>query len=265
MDASSFSASFPAAGDCLILFPLPLWPRNMTLSGFKDSVIELIHFVGRLASVGLQLEGCNALLLSFVLDFYETVTVSLTHGEIFQRFSSCTCAWTRLSCLFLAWFLLPQVCDTFVKYKLPLMVMPPAGVFYPALLATEPLSVDRLAYIMYRWASFSFLKIILILVVNLLHTNDWISLLFQQFIAGHCKKFDLWLGCFQWFVISLILLSSVFCSGTRWTWHQPRAKKQSKRWKKKQTQYASFYWKWFWSHCVSQVQGFIKTSYITES
>uniref|UniRef100_H3C6W0 Centromere protein I n=1 Tax=Tetraodon nigroviridis TaxID=99883 RepID=H3C6W0_TETNG len=88
---------------------------NMTLSGFKDSVIELIHFVGRLASVGLQLEGCNALLLSFILDFYETV------------------------------------CDTFVKYELPLVVMPPAGVFYPALLAIDALSVDRLAYIMYRY------------------------------------------------------------------------------------------------------------------
>uniref|UniRef100_A0A674NUR3 Centromere protein I n=2 Tax=Takifugu rubripes TaxID=31033 RepID=A0A674NUR3_TAKRU len=88
---------------------------NMTLSGFKDSVIELIHFVGRLASVGLQLEGCHTLLLSFVLDFYETV------------------------------------CDTFLKYGLPLVVMPPAGVFYPALLATDPVSVDRLAYIMYRY------------------------------------------------------------------------------------------------------------------
>lgn len=50
-----------------------LCSRNMTLSGFKDSVMELIHFVGRLASVGLQLEGCHCLLLSFVLDFYETV------------------------------------------------------------------------------------------------------------------------------------------------------------------------------------------------
>uniref|UniRef100_A0A3P8N898 Centromere protein I n=1 Tax=Astatotilapia calliptera TaxID=8154 RepID=A0A3P8N898_ASTCA len=88
---------------------------NMTLSGFKDSVMELIHFVGRLASVGLQLEGCHCLLLSFVLDFYETV------------------------------------CDTFLKYGLPLIVMPPAGVFYPALFATDPVSVDRLAYIMHRY------------------------------------------------------------------------------------------------------------------
>ncbi|XP_026214468.1 centromere protein I isoform X1 [Anabas testudineus] len=88
---------------------------NMTLSGFKDSVMELVHFVGRLASVGLQLEGCHSLFLSFVLDFYETV------------------------------------CDTFLKYGLPLVVTPPPGVFYPALLATDPVSVDRLAYIMYRY------------------------------------------------------------------------------------------------------------------
>uniref|UniRef100_A0A8C4EG85 Centromere protein I n=1 Tax=Dicentrarchus labrax TaxID=13489 RepID=A0A8C4EG85_DICLA len=92
-----------------------LCPENMTLSGFKDSVMELVNFVGRLASVGLQLEGCHSLLLSFILDFYETV------------------------------------CDTFLKYGLPLVVMPPAGVFYPTLFAADPVSVDRLAYIMYRY------------------------------------------------------------------------------------------------------------------
>ncbi|XP_023258640.1 centromere protein I isoform X1 [Seriola lalandi dorsalis] len=88
---------------------------NMTLSGFKDSVMELVHFVGRLASVGLQLEGCHSLLLSFILDFYEAV------------------------------------CDTFLKYGLPLVVMPPPGVFYPALFSLDPVSVDRLAFIMYRY------------------------------------------------------------------------------------------------------------------
>ncbi|XP_070818070.1 centromere protein I isoform X1 [Chaetodon trifascialis] len=88
---------------------------NMTLSGFKDSVLELVHFVGRLASVGLQLEGCNSLFLSFILDFYDTV------------------------------------CDMFLKYGLPLVVMPPPGVFYPSLFATDPVNVDRLAYIMYRY------------------------------------------------------------------------------------------------------------------
>ncbi|XP_034454492.1 centromere protein I [Hippoglossus hippoglossus] len=88
---------------------------NMTLSGFKDSVMELVHFVGRLSSVGLQLEGSHSLLLSFILDFYETV------------------------------------CDTFLKYGLPLVVMPPSGVFYPALFSPDPISVDRLAFIMYRY------------------------------------------------------------------------------------------------------------------
>ncbi|XP_033994491.1 centromere protein I [Trematomus bernacchii] len=88
---------------------------NMTLSGFKDSVMELVDFVGRLASIGLQLEGCHSLLLSFILDFYT------------------------------------MVCDMFLKYGLPLVVMPPSGVFYPALFATDPVSVDRLAFIMYRY------------------------------------------------------------------------------------------------------------------
>ncbi|KAG7224743.1 hypothetical protein INR49_013454 [Caranx melampygus] len=66
---------------------------NITLSGFKDSVMELVHFVGRLASV----------------------------------------------------------CDTFLKYGLPLVVMPPPGVFYPALFSPDPVCVDRLAFIMYRY------------------------------------------------------------------------------------------------------------------
>ncbi|XP_062332976.1 centromere protein I [Osmerus eperlanus] len=90
-------------------------PMSMTLSGFMDSVMELVCFVGRLASAGLQLEGCHSLLLSYVLDFYQTV------------------------------------CDMFLKYSLPLVVLPPRGVFYPALLATDPISVDRLAHIMVRY------------------------------------------------------------------------------------------------------------------
>ncbi|KAF7662006.1 hypothetical protein LDENG_00249160 [Lucifuga dentata] len=90
-------------------------PINMTLSGFKDSLMGLVHFVGRLATVGLQVEGCHTLLLSFILDFYD------------------------------------MVCDMFLKYGVPLVVMPPAGVFYPALFATDPVSVDRLARIMTRY------------------------------------------------------------------------------------------------------------------
>ncbi|KAK1804497.1 hypothetical protein P4O66_020499 [Electrophorus voltai] len=88
---------------------------TMTLSGFMDTVIELVRFVGRLAAEGLRLENCHVLLLSHTLAFYETV------------------------------------CDMFVKYGLPLVIMPPADVFYPALLATDSVSVDRLGYIMYRY------------------------------------------------------------------------------------------------------------------
>lgn len=43
-----------------------------------------------------------------------------------------------------------QVCDMYLKYKLPLFVMPPAGVFYAALLAPDPVAVDRLCHIMLK-------------------------------------------------------------------------------------------------------------------
>ncbi len=45
----------------------------MTLSGFMDSVMELVRFVGLLASEGLRLENCHVLLLNQTLAFYETV------------------------------------------------------------------------------------------------------------------------------------------------------------------------------------------------
>lgn len=46
----------------------------------------------------------------------------------------------------------------FLKYSLPLVIMPPAGVFYPALFATDSVSVDRLGYIMYRYYVVSYNK-----------------------------------------------------------------------------------------------------------
>ncbi|KAK3536080.1 hypothetical protein QTP70_026930 [Hemibagrus guttatus] len=88
---------------------------TMTLSRLIDTVTELVNFVGCLATEGLHLENCHILLLNHTLNFYETV------------------------------------CDMLVKYNLPLVIMPPAGVFYPALLATDSLTVDRLGYIMYRY------------------------------------------------------------------------------------------------------------------
>ncbi|MBN3299752.1 CENPI protein, partial [Amia calva] len=90
-------------------------PMNMSLSGLMSSVVELVQFVGRLSTVALHLEAYNTLLLHFILDFYETV------------------------------------CDMYLKYDLPLVVMPPAGVFYPALLSKEPVSLNQLCHIMFRY------------------------------------------------------------------------------------------------------------------
>lgn len=43
------------------------------------------------------------------------------------------------------------VCDIYLKYKLPLLIMPPAGVFYPALLSMDSVNLNQLCYIMYRY------------------------------------------------------------------------------------------------------------------
>ncbi|XP_027756554.1 centromere protein I isoform X2 [Empidonax traillii] len=88
---------------------------NTTLSGLVNMVADLVHFVGRLSTVGLRLEKNSTLLLFFILDFYETV------------------------------------CDMYLKYNLPLLILPPAGVFYPALLCMDSFTLNQLCYIMYRY------------------------------------------------------------------------------------------------------------------
>ncbi|XP_006137500.2 centromere protein I [Pelodiscus sinensis] len=90
-------------------------PLNTTLSGLVNSVAELIHFVGWISTVALRLENNVTFLLYFILDFYETV------------------------------------CDVYLKYNLPLLVMPPPGVFYPALLSMDSVNLNQLCYIMYRY------------------------------------------------------------------------------------------------------------------
>ncbi|XP_078544533.1 centromere protein I [Lissotriton helveticus] len=89
-------------------------PTYDTLSGLVTAVAELIRFVGRISTFALHMEY-NTLLLHFILDFYETV------------------------------------CDMFLKFALPLVILPPAGVFYPALLSMECVSLNQLCYIMYRY------------------------------------------------------------------------------------------------------------------
>lgn len=44
-----------------------------------------------------------------------------------------------------------QVCDMYLKYNLPLLIMPPAGVFYPALLSMDSVNLNQLCHIMYRY------------------------------------------------------------------------------------------------------------------
>ncbi|XP_074003823.1 centromere protein I [Numenius arquata] len=88
---------------------------NTTLSGLVNTVAELIHFVGWISTVALHLENNHTFLLYFILDFYETV------------------------------------CDMYLRYNLPLLIMPPAGVFYPALLSMDSVSLNQLCYIMYRY------------------------------------------------------------------------------------------------------------------
>ncbi|KFQ83205.1 Centromere protein I, partial [Phaethon lepturus] len=88
---------------------------STTLSGIVNVVAELIHFVGRISTVALRLEDDSTFLLYFILDFYETV------------------------------------CDMYLRYNLPLLIMPPAGVFYPALLSMDSVNLNQLCYIMYRY------------------------------------------------------------------------------------------------------------------
>uniref|UniRef100_A0A8C3XCT5 Centromere protein I n=1 Tax=Cyanoderma ruficeps TaxID=181631 RepID=A0A8C3XCT5_9PASS len=88
---------------------------NTTLSGLVNVVAELVHFVGWISTAGLRLENNSTLLMYFILDFYGTV------------------------------------CDMYLKYNLPLLIMPPAGVFYPALLSMDSANLNQLCHIMYRY------------------------------------------------------------------------------------------------------------------
>ncbi|XP_029853256.1 centromere protein I [Aquila chrysaetos chrysaetos] len=88
---------------------------NTTHSELLNEVAELIHFVGWISTVALRLENNPTFLLYFILDFYETA------------------------------------CDMYLRYNLPLLIMPPAGVFYPALLSMDSVTLNQLCYIMYRY------------------------------------------------------------------------------------------------------------------
>ncbi|XP_007669732.2 centromere protein I [Ornithorhynchus anatinus] len=90
-------------------------PLNTTLAGLVNSVAELIHFVGWMSTNAVRLENNSTFLMHFILNFYETV------------------------------------CDIHLNYNLPLVVLLPPGIFYPALLSMDAVTLNRLCYIMFRY------------------------------------------------------------------------------------------------------------------
>ncbi|KAG8511186.1 Centromere protein I [Galemys pyrenaicus] len=90
-------------------------PLETTLGGSMNSVSELINYVGWLSTIAMRLESNSTFLLHFILDFYE------------------------------------KVCDIYVNYNLPLVVLFPPGIFYPALLSLDSSILNQLCYIMHRY------------------------------------------------------------------------------------------------------------------
>ncbi|XP_063793014.1 centromere protein I [Pseudophryne corroboree] len=88
--------------------------NNDDTSGLMTSVDNIIQFTTQLGILGLDMHD-SPLILHFILDFYALV------------------------------------CDIYVRFSLPLIVLPPARVFYTALLCTDAVNLNQLCYIMYRY------------------------------------------------------------------------------------------------------------------
>lgn len=88
--------------------------KNDTMSGLMTSVDDLIQFTGRLCTLGIHLHN-SPLLLHIILDFYKLVS------------------------------------DVYVRFNLPLIVLPPPTVFYTGLLCTDSVNLNQLCYIMCRY------------------------------------------------------------------------------------------------------------------
>ncbi|XP_059106383.1 centromere protein I [Peromyscus eremicus] len=95
--------------------PVTSSPLETTLGGAMDSVSQLIDYVGWLAMVAVRLESNNTLLLHFILDFYE------------------------------------KVCDIYINYDLPLVMLFPPVIFHSALLSLDASILNQLCYIIYRY------------------------------------------------------------------------------------------------------------------
>ncbi|XP_015987663.2 centromere protein I isoform X2 [Rousettus aegyptiacus] len=90
-------------------------PLETTFGESMNSVSELIHYVGWLSTNAMRLESNSTFLLHFVLDFYE------------------------------------KVCDIYINYNIPLVVLFPPGIFYLALLSLDSSILNQLCYIMHRY------------------------------------------------------------------------------------------------------------------
>ncbi|XP_021044107.1 centromere protein I [Mus pahari] len=97
--------------------PMTDSPLETTLGGSMTSVSQLIEYTGWLSLVAMRLESSNTLLLHFILDFYE------------------------------------KVCDIYINYDLPLVVLFPPVIFHSALLSLDATILNQLCYIMYRYRS----------------------------------------------------------------------------------------------------------------
>ncbi|XP_021008999.1 centromere protein I [Mus caroli] len=90
-------------------------PLETTLGGSMSSVSQLIEYTGWLSVVAMRLESSSTLLLHFILDFYE------------------------------------KVCDIYINYDLPIVVLFPPVIFHSALLSLDATILNQLCYIMYRY------------------------------------------------------------------------------------------------------------------
>uniref|UniRef100_A0A7N9D194 Centromere protein I n=1 Tax=Macaca fascicularis TaxID=9541 RepID=A0A7N9D194_MACFA len=95
--------------------PVTNSPLETTLGGSMNSVSKLIHYVGWLSTTAMRLESNSTFLLHFILDFYE------------------------------------KVCDIYINYNLPLVVLFPPGIFYSALLSLDTSILNQLCFIMHRY------------------------------------------------------------------------------------------------------------------
>ncbi|XP_069896173.1 centromere protein I isoform X1 [Dipodomys merriami] len=95
--------------------PMTCSPLDTTLGASIISVSKLIEYVGWLSTIALRLENNSAFLLHFILDFYE------------------------------------KVCDIYINYNLPLVMLLPPGIFYSALLSLDTSILNQLCYIMHRY------------------------------------------------------------------------------------------------------------------